>query len=111
MNLLRCKEIAEGNDVICNRDTCCSLCAGHRRDDVREPLLSQALTEALRFPRVAAWAFKVGLKMWSQGKAGDKLRDLALLAMPDLTNQEQGLSFMLAIPTVVPRDQRLGVPG
>lgn len=32
--------------------------------------------------------------MWSHGKAGDKLRDLALLAMLNPTDYELSLSFM-----------------
>lgn len=51
--------------------------------------------EAPRIPGAAAWAFKMGLKVWFHGKAKDKLRDLALLAMMNPTDYELSLSFML----------------
>lgn len=58
-------------------------------------MLRQALMKTPRIPGAAAWEFKMGLKVWSHTKAGDKLRDLALLAMLNPTDYELSFSFML----------------
>lgn len=60
-------------------------------------MLRQALTETPKVPGAAAWAFKMRLKVWSPGKARDKLRDLALLAMLNPTDYELSLSSSPAV--------------